>query len=292
MVKDKIKDFQHVTTTVRDKQEAMWFYQELLGFKRAGRLSYGDARDFVIDFMDIGNNYLLELFYFKKELYQPTERLENDKQEGMRHIGFKTNDLYKLAKKLKNEGIEFLTEPGDALGGVQAAVVKDPSGTVIKLVEGNYQYDMLGDETGLTNFPQSEELVFDHLTITVSNLDESFNFYSNIFKFPYLGKIVINDSKEGKVISHFRIGNAILELYSFDIPTIPFLRNHDNTHLGLRHFGLLVDEVDPVMVHLKSIGAPILYQPVDAIGGVRTCFFSDPDTVAIELIDGTCTYNG
>ncbi|MCJ7703553.1 MAG: VOC family protein, partial [Anaerolineales bacterium] len=140
---DKIKDFQHVTTTVRDKQETLWFYQELLGFERVGRLSYGDARDFIIDFMDIGNNYLLELFYFKEDLYQPTERMDDDKQEGMRHIGFKTNDLDKLALKLDKAGVEFIAEPGDAPGGIRAAIVKDISGTVIKLVEGEYQYDIL-----------------------------------------------------------------------------------------------------------------------------------------------------
>lgn len=289
---EKIKDFQHVTTSMRDQDEALWFYRDLLGFKRAGRLSYHDDRQFVIDFMEIGNDYLLELFYFKKSLFKLTDRIEDDRQIGMRHMGFRINNLDALAGRLHAAGVEFLTEPAVAPGGVRAALVKDPSGTVVKLVEGDWQYDVRGEGARVPNQPQGDAVVYDHVTLTVSDFEASYNFYHQIFEFPYLGMIRVNEDPNGLEIHHFQIGKAIVELLSYKTPTILYQRNHDNTHVGLRHFGLLVDGVDPVMARLQSAGAPILYPPVDAIGGVRTCFFSDPDTVAIELINGTCTYNG
>lgn len=284
-------DFQHVTTTVQDQKEALWFYQDLLGFKRAGRLYYRDNRDFIIDFMDLGNGYLLELFYFKKELIKPTEMIMDKHQVGMRHIAFKVNNVDKTSEKLKKAGIEFTVEPIDAVGGVRVAFFKDPSGTIIEIVEGELKYNVKGDIEGYKNVPQGDALVYDHLALTVANIKESFNFYHNILGFPHLGKLVFND-KDGFEIDYFQIGKvAVVELFSYKIPTIPYKRNPDNTHLGLRHFGILVDKVDPVMLALKSQGVPILYPPVDAIGGVRTCFFTDPDGNAIELIDGTCNYD-
>jgi len=35
----------------------------------------------------------------------------------------------------------------------------------------------------------------------------------------------------------------------------------------------------------------IIYPPNSALGNVKTCFFADPDGNALELIDGTCTYD-
>ena len=286
-----ILDFQHVTTTICDQEKSLWFYRDMLGFKRAGRLSYHDARDFVIDFMEIGNNYLLELFYFKPELYKSTERIGDDRQVGMRHIGFSTRNLDHLIERLKQAGVEVVKDPVAGHGRVRFAVVKDPSGTMIELIEGAYHYDDGGMGSAGANSTDENELIFDHLAITVANAEQSIDYYHNIFKFPYLGRISVENSPDGMVIDHFQIGKAIVALLSFNTPTISYRRNHDNTHLGLRHYGLLVDKVDPVMERLKTAGAPILYPPVNAIGGVRTCFFSDADTVAIELINGTCNYD-
>jgi catechol 2,3-dioxygenase-like lactoylglutathione lyase family enzyme len=287
---DKVKDFQHVTTTVQSQQESLWFYQELLGLKRAGRLYYRDNRDFIIDFMDLGNGYLLELFYFKKGLIKPTERIADDHQVGMRHIAFKVNNVDKTSEKLKKAGVEFTMEPTDALGGVRIAFFKDPSGTIIEIVEGELQYHVKGDIEGYKIVPVGDALVYDHLALTVPRIKESFNFYHNVLGFPHLGKLVFND-KDGFEIDYFQVGKAVIELFSYKVPTIPYKRNPDDTHLGLRHYGFLVDKVDPVMLGLKSQGVPILNPPVDALGGVRTCFFADPDGNALELIDGTCTYD-
>lgn len=286
-----IKDFQHVTTTVRDEKESLWFYQDLLGIMRAGRLYYRDNRDFIIDFMDLGNGYLLELFYFRKGLIKPTERSMNEKQVGMRHIAFKVKSVDKITEKLKKNKVEFTMEPTDAFGDVRIAFFKDPSGTVIEVVEGDLNYSVKGDVAGYRNLPVGDGLIYDHLALTVENIKASHNFYRNMLGFPHLGRLVFNND-EGFEIDYYQAGKAVIELFSYTkTKTIPYKRNPDDTHLGLRHYGFLVEKVDPVANALKAQNVPIMNPPVDALGGVRTCFFADPDGNALELIDGTCVYD-
>jgi len=287
-IMDKIKDFQHIAVTVLDQKESLWFYQDLLGFKRAGRVYFRDKRDFTIDFMEIGNGYLLELFYFKKDLINPTERIADNRQVGMRHIAFKVKSVDKTSEKLKRAGIEFTLEPTN-VAGARIAYFKDPSGTILEIVEGELQYNILGDIEGYKNIPQGDALVYDHLALTVANINESFNFYRNVLGFPHVGRLVMNDNY-GLLIDFFQIGNAVLELFSYKVPIIDCKYNPDDTFLGLRHFGFLVDKVDPVMLGLNSLGVPMMSQPHDVVG-VRSAYIADPDGNALELIDGTCTYD-
>ena len=60
----------------------------------------------------------------------------------------------------------------------------------------------------------------------------------------------------------------------------------------MKHLGILVDDVDAVARKLVDAGVRIIYPPNSALGDVKTCFFADPDGNALELIDGTCTYDG
>jgi catechol 2,3-dioxygenase-like lactoylglutathione lyase family enzyme len=55
--------------------------------------------------------------------------------------------------------------------------------------------------------------------------------------------------------------------------------------------GFLVSDVDSVAQRLGRAGVRILYPPTEAQGKVKTCFFVDPDGNALELIDGTVTYD-
>jgi catechol 2,3-dioxygenase-like lactoylglutathione lyase family enzyme len=64
----------------------------------------------------------------------------------------------------------------------------------------------------------------------------------------------------------------------------------DDQQRGFRHVGFKVDRVDPRAEALKAAGVPFHLDPLDAEGGVRICFFFDPDGTLLELVEGDLQY--
>ena len=64
----------------------------------------------------------------------------------------------------------------------------------------------------------------------------------------------------------------------------------DDLQRGFRHVGFKVDRVDPRADVLKAAGVPFHLDPLDAEGGVRICFFYDPDGTLLELVEGDLQY--
>jgi catechol 2,3-dioxygenase-like lactoylglutathione lyase family enzyme len=244
--------------------------------------------------MDIGNNMILEIFSFSKAPTKPSEFLPDDLQLGMRHMAYKVKSVDAVAERLKKAGVEFTLNPLDATGGVRIAFFKDPDGTLVEIVEGELTYHVQGQSPlptpPATGAPGSSELTYDHTTLSVSNLDNALAFYQGVLGLPALGQLIFNDDR-GFVITYLQFGNAVLEIFSFAKPTIYHTWNPDETVLGLKHLGMLVDDVDAVAARLVEKGVRIIYPPNDALGNVKTCFFADPDGNALELIDGTCVYD-
>lgn len=64
----------------------------------------------------------------------------------------------------------------------------------------------------------------------------------------------------------------------------------DDLQLGFRHVGFKVERVDPRAAALKEAEVPFHLDPLDAEGGVRICFFYDPDGTLLELVEGDLQY--
>ena len=288
------KDFQHVTVSVSDVNKSLAFYRDLLGFPVLGRLYYHNKVGLIIDFLDIGNHAILEVFSFGVPT-KPTEFIPDDLQLGMRHMAFKVKDVDAVTARLKKAGVPFSLDPVDATGGVRIAFFKDPDGTLCEIVQGELEYHTVG-QTPLhmaiapTGAPGTSELTYDHTSLTVADIDKTLAFYQGILGFPALGQLAFHDER-GFLITYLQCGNSVLELFSFDKATIYHTWNADETVLGLKHLGILVDDVDAVAEKLVAKGVRIIYPPNSALGNVKTCFFADPDGNALELIDGTCVYD-
>ena len=288
-------DFQHVTVSVSDVKRSLTFYRDLLGFPVLGRLYYTNAIGLVIDFLDIGNNGILEIFSFTKAPTKPSEFIYDDLQVGLRHIAFRVKNVDAMAGRLKQAGVEFTLNPVDAVGGVRIAFFKDPDGTLVEIMEGELDYHSPGQNpipvaVPVSGAPGTSELTFDHVALTVADLEKALDYYQGVLGFPLLGQLEFNDER-GFRIAVLQFGNSKLELFAFSRPTIYHTWNPDETVLGLKHIGILVENVDAVLAQLREHDVRIIYPPNDAHGGVRTCFFADPDGNALELIDGTCIYD-
>jgi catechol 2,3-dioxygenase-like lactoylglutathione lyase family enzyme len=81
---------------------------------------------------------------------------------------------------------------------------------------------------------------------------------------------------------------ATLELRAVDAGTSTWVP--DDLQRGFRHVGFKVDQLDPRAQVLKDAGVPFHLDPLDAEGGVRICFFYDPDGTLLELVQGDLQY--
>ncbi len=290
------KDFQHTTVSVSDVDKSLAFYRDVLGFPYLGRLKYNNPVGLTIDFLDIGNNAILEVFSFTNAPVRPSEFIPDDRQLGMRHMAFKVKSVDATAARLEKAGVEFTTPPKNGTGVARLAFFKDPDGTLIEIVEGDLRYHIpgqspIGVPLPAKGAPGGSELCFNHVTLTVADLEKSLAYYQGVLGFPVLGQLNFNDPR-GFVITYLQFGNSILEVFSFEkVQTIAHTWNPDETVLGLKHIGILVDDVWAVADRLKEKGVRIIYPPNHAKGGVDTCFFADPDGNALELINGTCAYD-
>lgn len=125
--------------------------------------------------------------------------------------------------------------------------------------------------------------VFDHLAITVSNLEESVDFYTNILGFKTLGKLVQDNGNF--TIVYLDMGDKILELFFFTEKG-KNIYSHNDKDMGIKHFAFKVESVDKTFEYLKEKGVEFTMQPTDAEGGVRIAFFKDPNNILIEIIEG------
>jgi catechol 2,3-dioxygenase-like lactoylglutathione lyase family enzyme len=65
---------------------------------------------------------------------------------------------------------------------------------------------------------------------------------------------------------------------------------NDDLQRGMRHIGFKVGNVDHSAERVRDAGVRFSVEPTDAVGGVRLCFFDDPDGTRLEFIDGHLTY--
>ena len=56
-------------------------------------------------------------------------------QPGIRHVAFRVDDFDVAYASLKNLGVRFITEPGEALGGGKTILFHDPEGNELQVVQ-------------------------------------------------------------------------------------------------------------------------------------------------------------
>lgn len=122
-------------------------------------------------------------------------------------------------------------------------------------------------------------MTFDHIAITVTNLEESVGFYIK-----YFGCVEEKSfSKEGSEFVYLRSGNIRLELWQFAASEQPKDSLTDLKLLGLRHIAFKVDDIEAKRRELVAAG----YEFSEVQLGSSGVYYSlgvDPDGIAIELI--------
>jgi len=121
-----------------------------------------------------------------------------------------------------------------------------------------------------------------HVTLNSTDLARSVDFYTR-----FLDAEVVGDPTSTSAV--LDLVTATLELRLVRPGTgstwVP-----DDLQKGFRHVGFKVDAVDPRADVLKAAEVPFHLDPLDAEGGVRICFFFDPDGTLCEFVEGDLQY--
>ncbi|SDT35531.1 Catechol 2,3-dioxygenase [Friedmanniella luteola] len=120
-----------------------------------------------------------------------------------------------------------------------------------------------------------------NVIVNATDVQRSVDFYTK-----YLDAELVGEATAERAV--LDLVTATLELRA--VPAAESTWVPDDLQRGFRHVGFKVDRVDPRADVLKGAEVPFHLDPLDAEGGVRICFFYDPDGTLLELVEGDLQY--
>jgi catechol 2,3-dioxygenase-like lactoylglutathione lyase family enzyme len=249
-----VAELTFVEIGVRNLDRSAEFYAGLLGFP-AGETS-GDAAGHRVQDFGVGPG-VVRLVEVGDGLPNNWER--DDLQLGIRHFGMKVADVDGWSAKLRKAGVPFAMQPFDAFGGVRIVFFFDPDGSYLEFVQGYVQHNNLfSAELAQAEIDADKDWDgnprFDHVAMTVPDLDEALAFYADDLGFGKIGQLVRPEDERGFLITNLRAGPGVLEVFTYGEPTHRRDGVGEPDRLGLRAIGVSADrtEVGPGDVPVKS----------------------------------------
>ena len=126
----KFDAIHHIAIICSDKDEALCFYHDRLGFPIIRSNYREERRDWKID-LRINETTDLELFIMKDR----PERVTNPEAYGLRHLAFAVPCVEDTVKELKAKGIDCEPIRYDTYTGKRMTFFKDPDGLPIEIHE-------------------------------------------------------------------------------------------------------------------------------------------------------------
>jgi len=140
-----LKGIRHIGIVVKDIEESMYFYKDLLGFDVYDQRT--ETGGFIDSILHIRNAEIatykmkrsgfrgnIELLHYRFPGSKERDRKIND--VGIGHIAFTVNDLEYEYDRLLSEGVDFLSKPQLSTDGkAKVAFCRAPEGTFIELVQ-------------------------------------------------------------------------------------------------------------------------------------------------------------
>jgi catechol 2,3-dioxygenase-like lactoylglutathione lyase family enzyme len=134
----------------------------------------------------------------------------------------------------------------------------------------------------------------EHIGLSVSNLERSYNFYCKNLNCEVIRIIEANpENKLGKVIglkgcsariAHLKAGDNMLELFEYIAPRGKKIsKNHSQADLGFIHAGFTSTNVRDDFRRMKENGVRFISEPVEFRPNVWICYFYGPDGEVCEI---------
>jgi catechol 2,3-dioxygenase-like lactoylglutathione lyase family enzyme len=202
----------YVELGCRDLERSTAFYRDLLGFTEAPAPDRGArclrAGDVLIRLTEAGPGASAGGW------------VNDDRQRGLRHFGMRVGDIDAQIDRLRAAGVRVLSPPADVLGGVRIAFFLDPDGARLEFIQGNLQYEHAYAAEPAPS-PAAAGPAFDHVAVTVQDLAGALRFWRNARGYRVIGAIRHHDDRRGFLMTYLQAGPAVLEVFSFDVPTYP-----------------------------------------------------------------------
>jgi len=140
-----IKEIRHIGIIVKDLEESMHFYAELLGFKVVKQVvESSEFIDFIlrlrcakvttVKMKHPGFKSMIELLYYECPRVKKVDRKIN--HIGIGHVAFTVENLNYEYERLCEDGVFFLSEPKISPDGkAKVAFCQAPEGTFIEMVQ-------------------------------------------------------------------------------------------------------------------------------------------------------------
>ena len=117
----------------------------------------------------------------------------------------------------------------------------------------------------------------EHVNFTVSDLDRSVRFYTELFDTSIRWEGTLDDGRRAAHVGDLDHYLALFEARK------PGRASKDYGQVGMNHFGFVVDDLDAMKERLLMLGVtPQSEQDYDP---GRRLYFLDPDGVEIELVE-------
>lgn len=132
----RIERLDHVAIRVGDGERALAFYRDLLGFRVLGQIDMPGAEPpCTLTHLDTGRGMLVLI---SEEGASATSVA----REGERpfYLALRVSGLDAIVARLDRAGATVLSAPVSTPYGVRLAVIADPDGTLLHLIEGNFIY--------------------------------------------------------------------------------------------------------------------------------------------------------
>jgi len=114
--------------------------------------------------------------------------------------------------------------------------------------------------------------MIDHVNMKVKNLDESVEFYKNLFGF-----VIKQEENQNKIDAPSKIiGNDSIKLCLYEVPDM-------SPEGGIAHFGFNVENFDEVISKCEELGVQILYDGVVNWEKSKSVYIVDPSGYELEL---------
>ncbi len=114
--------------------------------------------------------------------------------------------------------------------------------------------------------------MIDHVNMKVKNLDESVEFYKNLFGF-----VIKQEENQNKIDAPSKIiGNDSIKLCLYEVPDM-------TPEGGIAHFGFNVENFDEVISKCEELGVKILYDGVINWEKSKSVYIVDPSGYELEL---------